>query len=56
MKNKIVHKPLAYWLYVVRIKTSRVSVLGIYMTSRYMHISKLIFYKKFKLCLECFNF
>ena len=38
MKIIIVHTLRAGWLYGVRIKTSRVSILGIYMTSRYMLI------------------
>ena len=36
MKIRIVHTLRAYWLYGIRIKTSRVSVLETYMTSRYM--------------------
>ena len=39
MKIGIIHTLIADWLYGVRIKTSRVSVLGIYMTSRYMLIT-----------------
>ena len=34
MKIRIVHTLRADWLYGVRINKSRVSVLGIYMTSR----------------------
>ena len=36
MEIRIVHSLRADWLWGVRIKTPRVSVLGIYMTSRYM--------------------
>ena len=36
---RIIHTLRADWLYGVRIMTSRVSVLGIYMTSRYMLIT-----------------
>ena len=39
MKIRIVHTMRADWLYGVRIKTFRVSVLGTYMTSRYMLIT-----------------
>ena len=39
MKIRIVHTLRADWLYDVRIKISRVSVLGTYMTSRYMPIT-----------------
>ena len=39
MKIRIVHTLGADWLYGVRIKTSRVSVLGTYMNSRYMLIT-----------------
>ena len=36
MKIGIVHTLRADWLYGVRIKTSRVSVLGTYITTGYM--------------------
>ena len=39
MKIKIVHILRVDWLYDVRIKTYRVSVLGTYMTSKYMIIT-----------------
>ena len=39
MKIKNVHTLRADWLYGVCIKTSRVSVLGTYMTSRHMLIT-----------------
>ena len=38
MKIRIVHTLLADWLYGVRIKISRVSVLGTYMTYIYIYI------------------
>ena len=47
MKIRIVHMLRADWLNCVRINTSRVSVLGTYMTSRYMIITKLIFDNKY---------
>ena len=39
MKIRKVHTLRADWLYGVRINTSRASVLGTYMTSRYMLIT-----------------
>ena len=39
MKIRIVHSLRADWLQGVRINTSIVSVLGTYMTSRYMLIT-----------------
>ena len=39
MKIRIVHTLCVDWLYGVRINTFRVSVLGTYMTSRYMLIT-----------------
>ena len=39
MKIRIFHTLRADWLKGVRINTSRVSVLGTYMTSRYMLIT-----------------
>ena len=39
MKIRIVHMLRVDWLYGVRIKTYRVSVLGNHMTSRYMLIT-----------------
>ena len=39
MKIRIVHTFRDDWLLGVRIKKSRVSVLGTYMTSRYMRIT-----------------
>ena len=39
MKIRIVHTLRTDWLYGVRIKTSSVSVLWTYMTSRYMLIT-----------------
>ena len=38
MKIRIVHTLRADWLYGVRIKTSRVSVLGTYMTSKPLNL------------------
>ena len=40
MKIRIVNTLRADWLYGVRINTPRVSVIGTYMTSRYMPIIK----------------
>ena len=40
MKNRIVHTLCADWLYIVRSKTFRVSILGMYMTYSYMLITK----------------
>ena len=39
MKIRIVHTLRTDWLYGVRIKTFRVSVLGTYMTFRYMIVT-----------------
>ena len=39
MKIRIVHTLSADWIYVVCINTPRVSVLGTYMTYRYMLIT-----------------
>ena len=41
MKIRIVHTLRADWLYGLRIKTSRVSVLGTYTTSRNMLITNI---------------
>ena len=39
IKIRIIHTLDADWLYGIRIKSSRVSVLGTYMTYRYMLIT-----------------
>ena len=48
MKIRILYMLRADWLKGVRIKTSRVSVLGTYMTSRYMLITSLLFDNKYR--------
>ena len=47
MKIKIVHTLSADWLYGVCNNTPRVSVLCMYMTSRYILITLLIFDNKY---------
>ena len=47
MKIRIVHTLHTDWLLGVRINTSIVSVLEIYMTSRYMLITSLIYDNKY---------